>query len=155
VAGAYDLRLVVEVGLEGIREVECAVLGNDVPDVSEIGEIRPSHEFYDYEAKYLDEHGATLVIPAPVTVEQKQRIQSLARRTWTALDLAGLARIDFFLRDNEVWVNEVNTMPGFTPISMFPRLWAASGLPADKLMDRLVALALERSGQRRNLKVRR
>ncbi|MHB2018141.1 MAG: D-alanine--D-alanine ligase family protein [Candidatus Xenobia bacterium] len=154
-AGEYDLRIVVEEALEGIREIEVAVIGNEVPEVSVPGEIKPTHEFYSYEAKYLDEHGAALEIPAKLEPEMVRKIQDLARRTFLALDLCGLSRVDFFVRGSDVWVNEVNTIPGFTPISMFPRLWEASGLPPRQLMERLIELALERNQARRALKTAR
>ncbi|MGD8394586.1 MAG: D-alanine--D-alanine ligase family protein [Candidatus Eiseniibacteriota bacterium] len=156
-AGRYDTRLLVEEGLSGMREIECAVLGNHEPDVSVLGEIRPTHDFYDYEAKYLDEDGAELVIPAELPGAVTARVQELARDTFLALDCAGMARVDFFVGEegDDIRVNEINTIPGFTQISMFPRLWAASGLPADGLVARLVELAIERHAERQALETRR
>ena len=102
------------------------------------------HAFYDYEAKYLDEHGAELLIPAPLPVEMATRIQQLAVAAFTAVSGAGMARVDFFVREHEVWLNEINTIPGFTSISMYPKLWEASGLPYADLVQRLLDLAVER-----------
>jgi D-alanine-D-alanine ligase len=156
-AGQFDLRILIEQGLEGVREVECAVIGNEDPEVSVVGEIRPTHEFYDYEAKYLDENGAELVIPADLPESLTQQVQELAKETYLLLDCAGMARVDFFVREEpeQVWVNEINTIPGFTQISMFPRLWEASGLPPDRLVERLVHLAIERHSERRALRTQR
>jgi len=143
----YARKALVERGLEGIREVECAVLGNDDPVASVAGEIVPTgHEFYDYEAKYLDEHGARLLIPADVKPHVMERIQSMAVRAFGASECAGMARVDFFLRgEDEIWLNEINTIPGFTQISMYPKLWEASGLSYNDLVARLLDLALERN----------
>ncbi|MBI5516234.1 MAG: D-alanine--D-alanine ligase [Deltaproteobacteria bacterium] len=151
----YDTRVVVERGLD-VRELECAVLGNERPEASVLGEVSPTHEFYSYEAKYLDEHGASLEIPARVSDEQSQEARQMAVRAFEALDLAGLARVDFFLeRGTGRWyVNEVNTLPGFTRISMYPKLWEATGLSYRALVDRLLTLALERHGARRALSTR-
>ncbi len=146
----YDTRVIVEQGVEPAREIEVSVLGTAPPEVSVPGEIVPSREFYDYEAKYLDE-GSRLLIPAPLDEDLTTRVQNLARLAFLALGLEGMARVDFLLdaETEEVFVNEVNTIPGFTPISMYPKLWEASGLPYAKLIDRLVDLALERFEQRR------
>jgi D-alanine-D-alanine ligase len=143
-AALFDRRLVVERGVVG-RELEISVLGNDEPIVSVAGEIRPRGEFYDYNAKYLDD-SAELIIPAELEPEIQAQLEDYAARAFTALDLAGLARVDFFLEEktNAVYLNEVNTLPGFTSISMYPSLWAASGLEIGDLVDRLVHLALER-----------
>jgi len=145
-AAGYDRRLLVEQAVEGPRELECGVLGNDVPEVSVVGEVRVADEalFYDYDAKY--QPGASgLVIPAAVDPDIAARVRDLARRAFLAIDGAGMARVDFFLAaDGRLYVNEINTIPGFTPTSMFPLLWAASGVPYPALIDRLVALALER-----------
>ncbi len=156
-AGEYDLRILVEEALADVREVECAVIGNAEPEVSVIGEIRPTHEFYDYEAKYLDENGADLIIPADLPASLAEQVQRLARETYLALDCAGMARVDFFVstEPEQVWLNEINTIPGFTQISMFPRLWEASGLAPGKLVERLVQLAVERHAERQGLKTRR
>jgi D-alanine-D-alanine ligase len=142
----YGRKAVLERAVEGARELECAVLGNDDPVASVAGEIIPrAHEFYDYEAKYLDEHGAELVVPADVGAETLEEVQRLAIRAFRAIDGAGMARVDFFLTANgRLLLNEVNTIPGFTSISMYPKLWAASGVPYPDLVDRLVDLAIER-----------
>jgi len=142
----YARKAVVEKGLEGIREVECAVLGNDDPVASVPGEIVPvGHEFYDYEAKYLDEQGAQLLIPADLKPDVMEQVQRMAVVAFRAIECAGMARVDFFLRgDDEVWVNEINTIPGFTHISMYPKLWEASGLRYPQLIERLLDLAAER-----------
>jgi len=142
-AARFDRRLVVERGHD-VREIECAVLGNQRPEASVLGEIVPSNDFYDFDAKYVDD-ASELRIPAPLPSETGERIRALALDAYQALDLAGFARVDFFVgRENgEVWVNEVNTLPGFTPISMFPKLWEASGLPYTRLIERLVELAID------------
>jgi D-alanine-D-alanine ligase len=142
----YGRKALLERSVEGAREIEVAVLGNDDPVASVAGEIVPTgHEFYDYEAKYLDEHGAELLIPARISPEAMEAVQRLAVAAFRAIDCAGMARVDFFMRPTgEVLVNEVNTIPGFTQISMYPKLWEASGLPYPELVDRLVQLAIER-----------
>jgi D-alanine-D-alanine ligase len=144
----YDRKLIVEQGLEA-REIEVSVLGNDEPLASVPGEIIPSREFYSYAAKYIDDN-SELLIPAPLSPEHTELIQSLAVMAFQALDCAGLARCDFLLekKTGEVFVNELNTMPGFTSISMYPKLWAASGLTYTALIDRLIELALERHADR-------
>ena len=143
-AAKYDRKIVVEKAVNA-REIECSVLGNDRPVASVPGEIVPVNEFYDYEAKYLKE-GSELIIPAQLTQAQRQRVQELAARAFRATDCAGMARVDFLLdrRTGKFFVNEINTIPGFTPISMFPKLWESSGLPYPKLLDRLIELAFER-----------
>ncbi len=146
----YGRKSLLERSVEGAREIEVAVLGNDDPVASIAGEIVPRHEFYDYEAKYLDEHGAELLIPAPIDAQTLEEVQRLAVAAFRAIDCAGMARVDFFLPpDARVLVNEVNTIPGFTSISMYPKLWEASGLPYPELIDRLVELALERHERER------
>jgi D-alanine-D-alanine ligase len=142
----FERKAVVEKGLEGIREIECAVLGNDDPVASVAGEIVPTgHEFYDYEAKYLDEDGAQLLIPADLKPDVMEQVQRMAVAAFRAIECAGMARVDFFLRgDDELWVNEINTIPGFTHISMYPKLWEASGLSYPGLVERLLDLAVER-----------
>ncbi|MCX7789741.1 MAG: D-alanine--D-alanine ligase A, partial [Chloroflexaceae bacterium] len=148
-AARYDRRIVVEQGIPA-REIEVSVLGNDAPEASVPGEIVPSGEWYDYTAKYLA--GASrLLIPAPLEADLAERARALALRAFLAIDGAGLSRVDFLLdrESGALWVNEVNTMPGFTPISMYPQLWAASGLAYPDLLDRLIQLALERHQQRR------
>jgi D-alanine-D-alanine ligase len=142
----YARKALVEQAIAPIREIECAILGNDDPVASTAGEVRPSHEFYDYDAKYLDEHGAQLVIPAEISDELLGRVQRMAVAAFRAVEGAGMARVDFFLRgDEELWLNEINTIPGFTSISMYPKLWEASGLSYPELVDRLIELAIERS----------
>ena len=143
-AAGYDRKVIVEKGLDA-REIECSVLGNDSPQVSVPGEIVPLNEFYDYEAKYVKE-GSELVIPAKLTRLQARSAKDLALRAFRAVDCAGMARVDFLLdrKSGTLFVNEVNTIPGFTPISMYPKLWQASGLPYPRLLDRLIHLALER-----------
>jgi D-alanine-D-alanine ligase len=141
----YARKAVVEKGVEGIREVECAVLGNDDPVASIAGEIVPTgHEFYDYESKYLDADGAQLLIPADLKPDVMEEVQRMAIAAFRAIECAGMARVDFFLREEELWVNEINTIPGFTQISMYPKLWEASGLAYPELVERLLDLALER-----------
>jgi len=141
----YEGKAVVERAIQPVREIECAVLGNDEPVASVLGEVIPrGHEFYDYDAKYLDEHGAELLIPASLPDDLAARIQRLAVAAFTAVSCAGLARVDLFVRDDEVWINEINTIPGFTSISMYPKLWEASGLPYPALIERLLELAVER-----------
>jgi len=143
-AAEYDRKIIVERGVDA-REIECSVLGNDSPQASVPGEIVPVNEFYDYEAKYVKE-GSQLIIPANLRPRQVRRVQQLAVQAFQAVDGAGMARVDFLLdrRTAAIFVNEINTIPGFTPISMYPKLWEASGLPYAKLIDRLVELALER-----------
>lgn len=142
----YGRKALLERAVEGAREIECAVLGNDEPEASICGEIVPrGHEFYSYEAKYLDESGAELLIPAPVDAATTEEVRRLAVAAFRAIDAAGMARVDLLLgRDGRVFVNEVNTIPGFTRISMYPKLWEASGVPYPKLVDRLIELGLER-----------
>ncbi|MBN1218782.1 MAG: D-alanine--D-alanine ligase [Anaerolineae bacterium] len=143
-AARYDRKLLVEQGIDA-REIEVSVLGNDDPIASLPGEIIPSKEFYSYAAKYL-ESDSELLIPAPISPEHTEIIQQLAVLAFKALDCSGLARCDFLLEKTtgEVFVNEINTMPGFTPISMYPKLWEASGLSYSELIDRLIELAIER-----------
>ena len=149
----FDRKVVIEAGVLNAREIECAVLGNDVPEASIPGEIVPSREFYDYEAKYLDA-SSTLLIPAPLTASKASEIQRLAIEAFRTVEGAGMSRVDFLMaRDSgETFINEVNTIPGFTTISMYPKLWAASGLPYPALLDRLIALALERHGEKQALR---
>jgi D-alanine-D-alanine ligase len=142
----YARIALVERSAEGAREIECAVLGNDEPVASVAGEIVPDgHDFYDYEAKYLDEHGARLVIPADLTPEVLEEVQRLAVAAFRTIRCAGMARVDFFLMgEADLWLNELNTVPGFTSISMYPKLWEASGLAYGDLVQRLLDLAIER-----------
>jgi D-alanine-D-alanine ligase len=147
----YDSKILVEEHING-REIECAVLGNQEPIASVPGEIIPRHELYSYEAKYLDEKGAALKIPADLPKPIVKKIQGLAIETFKVLCCEGMARVDFFLRDNrEVIVNEINTIPGFTKISMYPKLWEASGISYTELIDRLIQLALERFEREKKL----
>ncbi len=143
-AAELDRRIIVEAGVEA-RELECAVLGNDKPQASVVGEITYTSEFYDYETKYTDGR-AELVIPAQIPTAVSEAIQAMSLKAFQALDGAGLARFDFFYvpSTGEVLINEVNTLPGFTALSMYPQLWAASGIPFPELVHRLVQLALER-----------
>jgi len=143
-AATYDRKVIVEKGLDA-REIECGVLGNDSPEASVPGEIIPLNEFYDYEAKYVKE-GSELVIPAKLPRAQTRRVKDFALRAFRSVDCAGMARVDFLLDrpSGLLFVNEINTIPGFTPISMYPKLWEASGLPYPALLDRLIHLALER-----------
>ena len=142
----FARKVVVEKGFEGAREIECAVLGNDDPVASTCGEILPrGHEFYDYAAKYLDADGAELIIPADLDAEMLAGIQRLAVIAFQAVECWGMARVDFFLTaEGQVVINEINTIPGFTSISMYPKLWEASGLAYPDLIDRLLDLAEER-----------
>ena len=150
-AARYDRKIIVEADAgKGCREFECSVLGNEDPVTSVVGEVVPGNEFYDYYAKYRDDN-SELIIPADLGREIATRIQQLAKQTFLAVEAAGLARVDFFVReDDAVLVNEINTMPGFTPISMYPKLWAASGVPYPALIDRLLELAAERHHDRRD-----
>jgi D-alanine-D-alanine ligase len=152
-AAEFDRKIVIEAAVPEAREIECAVLGNDEPDASIPGEIVPSREFYDYEAKYLDA-GSESIIPATLTDAQTEEIRSLAVAAFKAIDGAGMARVDFLLSRSTgmLYVNEVNTIPGFTTISMYSKMWAASGLPYPALLDRLIALALERHAEKQQLK---
>ena len=148
-AAQFDRKLLVEAAVPHARELEISVLGNDVPIASVPGEIVPGNEFYDYNAKYVDDN-SELLIPAPLPAETVQRLQEYAVRAFAALDCAGLARVDFLLdgESGELFLNEINTMPGFTRISMYPKLWEASGISYPELVDRLVQLALERYADR-------
>jgi D-alanine-D-alanine ligase len=151
-AARYDRRLLIEQGLDA-RECECAVLGNDRPEVSLVGEIVPGNEFYDYRAKYVDDN-SDAIIPAEIPDRLAQEIRRLAVEAFRVVDAAGMARVDFFVaRDlSAVWLNELNTIPGFTRISMYPKLWEASGLSYSALIDRLVDLAIERHADRKRNK---
>ncbi|KNZ71058.1 D-alanine--D-alanine ligase [Thermincola ferriacetica] len=140
----YDRKVVVEENING-REIEVAVLGNDEPEASIAGEIVPCNDFYDYEAKYIS-GTSELKIPAPLDDKTMNEVRKLAVKAFKAIDGAGLSRVDFFIKKDtgEILINEINTLPGFTEISMYPKLWAATGLPYDKLLDRLIELAIER-----------
>lgn len=140
----FDRKVLAEEFIKG-REIECAVLGNFNPIASTVGEIIPTHEFYSYEAKYLDEHGARLEIPAKLSAHVAAKVQAIAIETFQALDCEGMGRVDVFVTDrDEIFVNEINTIPGFTKISMYPKLFEASGIGYSELLDRLITLALER-----------
>jgi D-alanine-D-alanine ligase len=152
-AGSFDRKIVVEAAVPDAREIECAVLGNDTPEASVPGEIIPSREFYDYESKYLDE-GSKSVIPADLPARTADEVRRLSIEAFKAVDAAGMSRIDFLLsrRDGSLWLNEVNTIPGFTTISMFAKLWAASGVDYPTLLDRLIGLALDRHAEKQQLR---
>jgi D-alanine-D-alanine ligase len=147
-ASQYDRRILIQRAVNA-REIEVSVLGNESPEVSIPGEVVPSREFYSYEAKYIDGQSA-LLIPAPVTPEQAEQVRDIARRAYLAVDCAGMARVDFLLDKDtgDLFLNEINTIPGFTTISMYPKLWEASGLAYSDLLDRLIELALERKTDR-------
>ena len=149
----YDRKTVIEAAVPDAREIECAVLGNDDPKASLPGEIVPSGEFYDYKAKYLDDK-STLLIPAPLTDGETAEIRRLAIAAFRAVDGAGMSRVDFLMSrgSSRMFLNEVNTIPGFTTISMYPKMWEATGLPYPALLDRLIELALERHQERQALR---
>jgi D-alanine-D-alanine ligase len=141
----FDMRIMIEKAVD-CREIECAVLGNDEPEASILGEIIPNHEFYSYEAKYIDPQGAKMNIPAQIEDGLAAAIRKHAVAGYKALNCSGMARVDFFLdkKTNAFYLNEINTLPGFTSISMYPKLWEATGLPYINLLDKLISLALER-----------
>ncbi len=141
----FDTRIMIEKGID-CREIECAVLGNDDPQASVLGEILPNHEFYSYEAKYLDPRGANMNIPAKVPARLSAAIRKCAVAGYKALNCNSMARVDFFLEKNtnQFYLNEINTLPGFTSVSMYPKLWEATGILYSKLLDRLIALAQDR-----------
>ncbi len=148
-AARYDRKLIVEQGIEA-REIEVSVLGNDDPIASVPGEIVPSREFYSYAAKYIDD-ASELLIPAPISAEQTEQVRRLAIEAYKAVDCAGMARVDFLMdkATGNIWLNEIDTIPGFTPISMYPKLWEATGISYTELIDRLIQLALERHEDKR------
>jgi D-alanine-D-alanine ligase len=156
-AASFDRKLVIEQGVGGPgakpRELEVSVLGNDCPEASVVGEIVPGAEFYDYDAKYHSD-ASVPIIPAKLSKAEEKQIRDMAIAAFRACDCAGLARVDFLMAPRKkgsasrIFLNEINTMPGFTSISMYPKLWAASGLPYKKLIDRLIALALERQQEK-------
>jgi D-alanine-D-alanine ligase len=150
---SYDLKVLVEHGVPGYREIECAVLGNDEPEVSVPGEILIQSTFYDYHTKYTDGE-AGLQVPAKVQVDTAKKLQALSREAFMAIDAAGMSRVDFLVSpdESEIWLNEINTIPGFTPFSMYPQLWQASGVPYAELVSRLVDLALERHEDKARLR---
>ncbi len=150
----YDNKILIEQSMENCQEVECSVLGNHSPEASMVGEIIPGAEFYNYRTKYIDDRTRTR-IPADLPDDVSERVRELSMMAFRAIDGSGLARVDFFVhrQTREVYLNEINTMPGFTPISMYPKLWAASGISYPSLIDRLVDLAMERHAMRRRLKL--
>src|SRR5450432_928166 len=153
-AAKFDRKIVIEAGVGGkkqkAREIECSVLGNDQPSTSLPGEIVPSTEFYDYAAKYLDE-GSQLIIPAKLTKSETKKFRELAIAAFRAVDCSGLAHVNFLMdpMSRKIFVNEINTMPGFTSISMYPKLWAATGVTYPDLIDRLIQLGLERHAEKK------
>ena len=150
-ASTYDTKVMVEVAVENAREVECALLGNTNPEVSGVGEIIPNAEFYSYDAKYNDGR-AELIIPADLEESVTRRVQDMAVRAFRAIDCSGLARADFLIApDGQALINEINTMPGFTPISMYPKLWEAAGVPYPELIHRLIEYAKARYTDRASL----
>jgi D-alanine-D-alanine ligase len=152
-AGQYDRKIVVEKSIEKAREIECGVIGNDKPAASVLGEIIPSNEFYDYDAKYVDGK-STSIIPADIPKWAVRKIQYIACKAFKVLDCSGMARVDFLVQGNgsKIFLNEINTIPGFTSISMFPKLWEASGLSYPDLLDKVIQLAIERHRAKSTLK---
>lgn len=151
-ASQYDWKILVEKAVPNAREIECAVLGNENPEASVPGEIVPSNEFYDYDAKYVDGK-SNVIIPARLPKTVVKNIQRVAITAYRTLDCSGMARVDFLVvkKTNRIFLNEINTIPGFTSISMYPKLWEATGLPYSQLLDRLIALAMERHEQKKKL----
>jgi D-alanine-D-alanine ligase len=148
----YDTKIILEEFIRG-REIEVAVLGNENPQASVPGEIIPHHEFYSYEAKYIDENGAAAVVPAQLSARDTARVRALAVQAFQTLNCGGMARADFFFTPRGKFVvNEINTLPGFTKISMYPKLWEATGVPYSKLLDKLIALAMEQKAKKNKLK---
>ena len=144
--------MTIEASVEGARELECAVLGNEEPLASGVGEIIPGAEFYDYKTKYIDDQ-SELRIPADLNENLTDAVRTMAVQAFQAIACSGLARVDFLLRPaGEMLINEINTMPGFTPISMYPKLWQAEGLSYANLIDRLIGLAIERRNDRNDLR---
>jgi D-alanine-D-alanine ligase len=152
-AGEYDRKIVVEAAVPDAREIECAVLGNDAPEASVPGEIIPTREFYDYEAKYLDS-GSRAEIPAALPADLLKEVRRQAVVAFQAIDGSGLARVDFLLsrKTHDLYINEINTLPGFTTISMYAKMWEASGVPYAQLVDRLITLAVERHRDKQRLR---
>ncbi|MEO9967249.1 MAG: D-alanine--D-alanine ligase [Reichenbachiella sp.] len=151
-AFSFDRKVIIEEFIAG-REIECAILGNENPKASIPGEISFTHSFYSYEAKYLDDQGYKIDIPANISDEQIEQIQKIALETFKTLECEGFARVDFFLtEDSRILVNEINTIPGFTQISMYPKLWEASGIPYPKLIDQLLQLAMDRFEQEKKIR---
>jgi len=152
-AAEFDRKIIIEAAVPQAREIECAVLGNDDPEASVPGEIIPSREFYDYQAKYIDS-GSRSLVPAPLSSAQTEQVRTLAIAAFKAVDAAGMARVDFLLAGDSgvLYLNELNTIPGFTTISMYAKLWTASGLEYPALLDRLITLALERHAEKQQLR---
>jgi len=147
----FDNKIIFEQNIDG-REIECSVLGNDYPIASLPGEVITKHEFYSYEAKYLDEAGSRTKIPAKLSKSITKKIQNMAIEVFKTLECSGMARVDFFLqKDGKIVVNEINTIPGFTKISMYPKLWQASGVSYTELIDKLIILALEKYQEEKNI----
>ena len=146
-AASYDRKIIIEEGVENAIEVECSVLGNDDPEFSIVGEIQPGGEYYDYNSKYIDKN-TKLIIPARIAEDLAEEVQKISKLAFLAIDAAGLARVDFFIQKTtdsyQVLLNEINTIPGFTRVSMYPKLWEKSGIGFSELVDRLIKLALER-----------
>jgi D-alanine-D-alanine ligase len=153
IAVTYDRKVIVEQGVKNIREIEVSVLGNDEPIASVPGEVVPSNEFYDYDAKYVDGK-STVLIPADLPKKTARELRRLATETFRVLDCCGMARVDFFVtkKKNNIYLSEINTIPGFTSISMYPKLWEATGIPFPELLDRLIELALERHAVKNSLR---
>ena len=153
IAAQFDRKILVEQGINNAREIECGILGNDQPVASVPGEIVPSNEFYDYDAKYVDEK-SNAIIPAKLPSAVVKKIKYYALTAFRVLDCAGMARVDFLVtkKTNRIYLNEINTIPGFTSISMYPKLWQASGLPYTALLDKLIQLAIERHEAKTKLK---
>jgi len=153
-AASYDRKILIEEGLEEVREIECGVLGNDEPQVSVVGEVRPAGEFYDYDSKYIDEE-TQLIVPTDLPEEVSGKVQQIALLAFKAVDAAGMARVDFFVskKENKIYLSEINTIPGFTSVSMYPRLWEASGISYPDLIDQLIQLALERHQDKNQNKI--
>lgn len=153
-AAIFDRKIVVEENING-REIEVSVLGNDAPEASLPGEVLPAHEFYTYEAKYSN-IGSSLLIPAPLDASVIASLQKMAVEAFQAVEASGLSRVDFFVTPkNEIFLNEINTMPGFTEISMYPKLWEATGIPYSELIDRLISLGLDRYKDKQNSRISR
>jgi D-alanine-D-alanine ligase len=150
----YDRKVVIEAAVPNPREIECAVLGNDDPQASLPGEVIPEREFYDYSAKYIDADGSRIEIPAQLSTAETENVRRLSIEAFRAVEGAGMARVDFLLNGEtgELFLNEVNTIPGFTTISMYPKMWEASGLPYSALIDRLITLAVERHAEKQLLR---
>ena len=153
-ASSYDRKILIEEGLEEAREIECGVLGNDEPQASVVGEVKPAGEFYDYDSKYIDKE-TQLIVPADLPDGVSRKVQEIALRAFKAVDAAGMARVDFFVskKENKIYLSEINTIPGFTSVSMYPRLWKASGIPYSDLIDQLIQLALERHQDKNQNKI--